>query len=73
MAHSRATLSTISTPRSLGVKVLRAVPYRGCSACVDVLVGGKQKAAGAAGRIKDDLVAARTHHVHNGADQRRGV
>lgn len=36
----------------------------------DVVVGRQEEAAGAAGRVADDLAGGGLHHVHDGADER---
>ena len=46
------------------------VPVHGRILGDDVVVGGQQEAAGAAGRVADRVVGAWAHHVHDGPDQR---
>ena len=71
MAPSRAALSTISQPCRASLQPLPLVPVHGWVMLGDdVVVGGQQEAAGAAGRVADGVVRAGAHHVHDGLDQR---
>ena len=70
MTHRRAALSTISQPCSASWR--RCCFWSRSSVCDgrDVVVGGQEEAAGAAGRVADGLPGLGLHDVDHGLDQR---
>ena len=50
--------------------LLRFRPRIGVTVFTDVAIGGDEKAAGAGGRVLDDVFQRRLHHRHHAVDQR---
>ncbi len=70
IAHRRATPSTSSTPRSASKRRCLFWPAVELVVAGEVVVGGEQEAAGAAGRVDDDLARLRLHAVDDRLDER---
>ncbi len=69
-AETRRAVHDLPAVQRVALQMVPLLPVHGRVMLHDVVVGGEEEPAGAAGRVADGRVRPGPHHVHDGFDER---